>query len=282
MPNPTSPFAALSFGAEAGPWRVAAARVPGPSHARAGIECQDAFAVVASPRGVAAVVSDGAGSAMRAGPGARLLSFATAERLARLLDGAGPVDAAAVRAAVTEAGEAWRRALARAGASLADHHATLVAAVLTDRGSAFAHVGDGLAGLAAAEDWPGAVLSRPENGEFSNETWFVSAPHWQDHLRVTALPDAAPGDVAVLVTDGAMPFTVGPGGAGLEPGLLAPLSRHAAAEAPGQVALDIAGTLDGTAARRISGDDKTLVWIGRSHHECGHHERSRHECSRHE
>ena len=78
-----------------------------------------------------------------------------------------------------------------------------------------AHLGDGLAGIVHAADWPAALLSQPQNGEFANETFFVTEDDWRAHLRFMEAPGLRVGGVVALLTDGAMPFVIGQDQVGL-------------------------------------------------------------------
>src|SRR5208282_5579565 len=87
-----------------------------------------------------------------------------------------------------------------------DFSCTLVGCVASPGGGCFFHIGDGFAiHQGAAGD---SVLSRPENGEYADETYFVADENWQDHLRLTRLPALRAGCVIGLMSDGTAPFAV--------------------------------------------------------------------------
>ena len=79
---------------------------------------------------------------------------------------------------------------------LRDYHCTLVAGLVFEKTAIVVHVGDGfiLAGKneeIANENILNKSLyfSKPENGEYKNETYFVTQSIWLKHLRIQVLPD---------------------------------------------------------------------------------------------
>ena len=94
----------------------------------------------------------------------------------------------------------------RASSRCDDFSCTLVGCVASADGGCFFHIGDGFAIYqGAAGD---SVLSRPENGEYADETFFVTDEDWQDHLRFTPVPRPERGSVIGLMSDGTAPFAV--------------------------------------------------------------------------
>jgi hypothetical protein len=245
-------------------WRVIGASLRGRDHVSRGIERQDAFAAAVVSSMAFAVVCDGAGSARCAAAGAARFSQAVLEALKHeAADGGIRFSVARFRDVVIEAVEACRAAIKAEGLPLHEHHTTLLVLAARTDATFIAHVGDGLAGVALSADWTEAKLSLPENGEYANETVFVTEDDWTERLRCCRLPALQPGRVAVILTDGTMPFVIGPDQKGLEPGFMAPVSRHLFATGGVPAAEALAATLGSPDACRISGDDKTLVWIGR-------------------
>lgn len=258
------------------PWKVVAASVRGPDHEVDGTPCQDAFAHRTDGRRLIAAVADGAGSAARSHEGAQRLCDVVVEELGRcslaLPNGAGEADPVMedwrTRAcsAVRMVRDELRYRISQTPESeeavrLRDYAATLVAVVAEPEGGFFLHIGDGVAAaLADTAAWSDGVLSKPENGEFANETYFFTGDDWRERLRLTCF---GPSELIVLLSDGAMPFTLADKLAGLEPRFMAPVTKFLDGvdeQAGGQA---LAHTLDREDARRISGDDKTLVWIRR-------------------
>ncbi|MBB3265534.1 hypothetical protein FHW79_003163 [Azospirillum sp. OGB3] len=243
-------------------WRLIGACVRGPAHEAKNQEGQDALAFGVENGCAVAVVCDGAGSARHARAGSTRVSSMVASAFL-----AAPTTsfegAEAFRALVVQAVDFARGSLLADGLDLEDCHATLVALVATPERTLLAHVGDGLAAVAPTAAWGDVVLSEPRNGEYANQTWFVTMEDWPDQLRVSEAPPLAQGGVAVAMTDGAMPFVISADGAALEPDFMGPVSRFLYSSDPEAAARALHGTLGSKDARRISGDDKTLIWIGR-------------------
>lgn len=253
-------------------WKVVGASVRGPDHEADGSPCQDAFCHRTESGRLVAAVADGAGSAARSDEGARRLCEVLVEELSRC-NAALPADADeavieawtdCARAAITMVRDEFRYRIAQTpedgdDARLRDYAATLVATVAEPGGGLFFHIGDGAAAaLPTPEAWDDGVLSAPENGEFANETYFFTGEDWRERLRLT--PFGA-SELIVLLSDGAMPFTLAKRYAGLEPRFMAPVTRFLDGVDTADGAEALAHTLDREEARRISGDDKTLVWI---------------------
>lgn len=82
---------------------------------------------------------------------------------------------------------------------LRDLASTFLAAVVTKEKYLVAHVGDGVVG---AEDGGRlVVLSGPDNGEFANETVFVTSPRAADSMRVVRGDMSSVGGF-ILMSDG--------------------------------------------------------------------------------
>ena len=130
----------------------------------------------------------------------------------------------------------------------------MVGVVAWPDGGWFFHLGDG-AGVARHAD--GRTLSSPENGEYANETFFLTGTAWREHLRIT--PIATPMRSVLLMTDGAMPFALAKGGQDVFIPFADPVERFLASaeENAGNAALH--ATLDDPRTCQITGDDKTLL-----------------------
>ena len=219
------------------PWKVVAAAVRGPDHEEDGSPCQDAFAHRLDGKRLIAAVADGAGSAAHSHEGARRLCDVVVGELAKcglgLPNGAGEADPVVedwsdrACTAVQMVRDELRYRIAQTpeteeAASLRDYAATLVAVVAEPEGGFFLHIGDGAAAaLADLDAWSESILSKPENGEFANETYFFTGDDWRERLRFTCF---GPSELIVLLSDGAMPFTLADKMAGLEPRFMAPVT----------------------------------------------------------
>ncbi|WP_296341050.1 PP2C family serine/threonine-protein phosphatase [Reyranella sp.] len=254
-------------------WKSCAVSVPGFDHVEAGIPCQDANRVrhVDADRFVA-VGADGAGSAKYSDLGSTLLceelSWWLADRLSSEGDLAiADMDEALLRHWVEEGIDLVRAKVideaCENGGDLSDYHATVVGVLVDKTGGAFFHIGDG-AGLAAqAADLASFVLSPPENGEYANETYFFTQDDWRSRLRFLRFGPEC--DLIALMSDGVTPFALAKGGQAPFAPFLEPVSKfldqneHSVAEA------GLLELLQRDGLRKISGDDKTLVWVKRTY-----------------
>lgn len=245
-------------------WQVFAAAAIGKSHIDSGIPCQDAFAHALVGDTLLAVVCDGAGSQHLSHIGAELLSRQVVDGLAEREmrgDNLGSASPEELRAVVSEAVGAARAELsklaAETGTELANYSATLVGVVANAQGGFFFHIGDGLAAAEPQSAEHACIISLPENGEYANETYFVSGEAWQEHLRVTAIAQAS--RAIALMSDGAAPFVMAKGNADLYRPFMDPVERYLATASASEGSKALAGTLADPRTYRITGDDKTLL-----------------------
>ena len=247
-------------------WRVFSASVTGTRNLEQGAHGQDASHSVMTEHLLVAVVCDGAGSVQEGRAGAEFF----ARRLAELLPGSVPASnelpealppGERLEAIVRSAIETVRMSLAAVAASrdllLTDYSCTLVGCVATPLGGCLFHIGDGFAiqQIGSGE----CILSQPENGEFADETYFVTDHNWSDHLRFTVLPAPGTGCVIGLMSDGTAPFAVNRARSGFYPAFIDPIITFLrASTAPiGNSALK--NLLESPRACEISADDKTLL-----------------------
>ena len=252
-------------------WLITAAAVPGKSHLDAGIPCQDAWqvATTADGRWLAGAVSDGAGSAARAAEGA---AFVTAEVVAALIAETARIDTRGPGVWLKDRVHAIlidvRERLRDMGSDIADFHCTLVGVLIGPTGGFFFHVGDGAAlASGALLDGPGAgdrklqlwdkvILSEPENGEYINETFFVTEDNWDKHLRSTVLSEDL--DIIALMSDGAMPLVL-QRGRPYVPFINPIISRLLTTPELAQRERLVQGYLAAPETYPLTGDDKTLL-----------------------
>lgn len=255
-------------------WKVAGASVAGFSHQADGIVCQDAHAVATTPAGwLVGVVSDGAGTARFSDAASQLLAKEVVGHIVARLDGldAGgteKVGEEVIRIWVEEAVEAVRKqlqSLSMAGVApntLDDFHATLLGVVAGPEAGVFFHVGDGAACATSMNDVAQGIISGPENGQYANETYFITQDDWREHLRLTSF--GSQFDLVTLMSDGVTPFALAKGQLALFPPFIDPLSKFLADHSREDGEQAIATILARDAIRPITGDDKTLVWALRT------------------
>jgi hypothetical protein len=251
-------------------WKTIGVSVPGFAHQAEGAPCEDFHAIASFANGrLVAVVSDGAGSAPRAVEGAKMICEGLVGHLAphatKLGQGSDiQSEENSVRSWVAEGIESVRTKIAEisAGDPLSAFHATLVGAIAGPDGGFFFHLGDGAAFAACAEDFSQNILSHPENGEYANETYFFTQADWQEHLRLKRFDRQF--DLLILMSDGVTPFALAPGAVAPHEPFFGPLSRYLASHTSEEGQRALAATLEQDAIRRITGDDKTLVWALRN------------------
>jgi len=243
-------------------WRIFAAASIGSSHIEAGTPCQDAFAHALVGDTLLGVVCDGAGSQPLSHVGAQAVSSGVVARLQQLEQGQAPLSALpdvefarVVGDALGEVREALRKEASDNGVEISAYSCTLVGAVANGQGGRFFHVGDGLA-VAEHADAP-SVVSLPENGEYANETYFVSGEQWREHLRFTCFAETATR--VALMSDGAMPFAMAKGNGGLFKPFMDPVEAYLAGVTEDEGSAALAGTLGDPRTYGITSDDKTLL-----------------------
>jgi hypothetical protein len=243
-------------------WRVFLAAATGERNLLQGVAGQDAGHWRVADQLLVAVVCDGAGSVREGQVGADHIARALTLRLASTLAAPGHALACGeLETTIPAAIEAVRAELAEHAVardlSLNDFSCTLVGCVCSAGGGFFFHIGDGFAIHQSAEGV--SAVSRPENGEFADETYFVTDENWQEHLRFTPLPAMQRGSVIGLLSDGTAPFAVNRTRDAFSRPFIDPIMTflNAATETNGNVALR--NLLESRRASEISSDDKTLL-----------------------
>ena len=174
--------------------RVVASSVRGPSHARDGLPCQDAWLAVADARASLAVVCDGMGSRPRSREGSRAATLAA--RDAWRLWQRSPVGTVEDLIRLVEA--AWRLRLGRVPAEEAATTCLLYAEDGHGR-AAQAQLGDG---LIARRSHVGAVSVHPSRSEGFGLTLALGTPHSLSDWSFAIVQPVDPGDMLLLATDG--------------------------------------------------------------------------------
>jgi hypothetical protein len=244
-------------------WQVFCAAATGKHHLDSGVPCQDAVHQRTFAGGFAGVVCDGAGSASHAHEGAATVAALVADLLAEAaIRGqlAQPGDAAA-RGAIVDIIERVRGRLGDMALAnertLRDYACTLVACVSWEDGGCFVHIGDGYAIRMAASGL--SVVSPPENGEYADETYFLTDERWAEHLRITALPAPSPGCLLGLMSDGTATFAVNRARSGFYAPFLDPILAFLRTAPPADANTALRNLLASEKTFAITGDDKTLL-----------------------
>lgn len=244
-------------------WKVFLASATGAYHLTNDQPCQDAGHFAVNGNVLVGVVCDGAGSAAEGHAGSRFF----ADRITQLAFAAFGTEELTARSdaewheAIAGIVEQARSELAETAAaqerSLRDFASTLVGCVTSRDGGCFFHIGDG---FAIHQRHTGeSVLSRPENGEYADETYFVTDESWKEHLRVTPLTGIERGCLIGLMSDGTSPFAVDGPKTGFFRPFIDPVVKflREATEQNGTQALQ--NVLADEKTHRITADDKTLL-----------------------
>jgi hypothetical protein len=248
-------------------FEVIAESVVGPSHAGVGGVCEDSWRNGSSPDGKWScfVVTDGCGSEEGAHVGAEFLAK---EVLSGLLGLAPKLESATIGDWIIDEVvmvlATIRLKMAPAlGEPIQKFSATLVAAMLSESGGFLVHIGDGIAtALSRRGSEGGSSLSvvgesRPENGEYANQTFYLTGSNWIHHVRLTPIPNP---DLLLLATDGAQTLLY------QGDNLFAPafdrLLKDVLKKGKNPTAT-ISKFLGSKEAAALSGDDKTLAMVFR-------------------
>lgn len=246
-------------------WKVVAASATGSGHQQNGEKCQDAYAWWSQDDWLIAVVSDGAGSARFGEIGARFAADTICRELAAELvvnRKSGLYSQSTLESIILNIIELTRICLAReyvdCDNSIEDFHATIVGIVVNSQSGTFFQIGDG-AGIASMKNIAvDPVMSLPENGEYSDQTYFYTEEGWIKHTRFTPINQLL--SQITLMTDGAMSFAMAKGKDGLEEKFMGPVSRYLRNVDTTTGSKALAATLDDEQTHTITSDDKTLLW----------------------
>lgn len=245
-------------------WDIVAGSATGAAHEKEGLPCQDAFDHSRAGQWVVATVCDGAGSARHSHIGASLAAETIVQELTLILDMAPQMRERsenfwrkAVIASIGSTRSLLKRKVRGYAEGLNDYHATLVGTVAGPDYGFFFHIGDGAGFALERGSWESGVISKPENGEYADQTFFYTMDSWRDHLRLTFF-EGVP-DVIALMSDGAMAFAANKAQQGLDPDFITPVMRYldTVDEKTGSTALS--NTLASPQTHIITGDDKTLL-----------------------
>ena len=246
-------------------WQMIAASVPGSGHLRRGMPCQDAHRVEELAKGgMVAAVADGLGSAPLAERGAQVAVDEVVTTLCAALKRRLPKQERAWFTLLQQAFAAARAALVAVAAAeqrpLADYATTLIVTVVTKQWLAIGQVGDG-AVVGQLVDGTMVTLSKPQRGEFANETQPLTSPTALANVSYLCRPGPVQG--LALFTDGIQPLCLDaadyapyqPFFAGLFAQICQPINRWAAEAA-------LITFLQSDRLGRRSDDDKTLALLG--------------------
>ena len=166
-------------------WKAVQAAVRGRGHALADIPCQDKTHVLEMSDALTAALADGAGSAEHSELGAECVTRTICQLLTNNFDRYFETDDASFVA--VEMLDVLKQDLSNVASEvnceIRDLASTLLAVAVKDRHFIAMHLGDGVIGCLDGEELK--VLSPPDNGEFINETTFVTSIDAIVHLRLS-------------------------------------------------------------------------------------------------
>jgi hypothetical protein len=244
-------------------WKVFFASATGKYHLDGNSPCQDFGHYVVADDVLIGVVCDGAGSASEGQAGAEFFArqvtgLLTESAKAGKFAGGGEADYREQLGEIVGKARSELEQTAQArDLTLRDFACTLVGCIASRDGGCFFHIGDGFA-IYMREDGE-SVLSRPENGEHSDETYFVTDAAWSEHLRVTCITEVSQGGLIGLMSDGTAPFAVNRPKTGFYRPFIDPVVNFLrnATEEHGSEALK--NVLADEKTYAITPDDKTLL-----------------------
>jgi len=237
--------------------KIVAASVAGKLHFNNKMSCQDCYKHTFG-KNLVAIVSDGAGSAKYGKIGAK----AVCETLCDLLKNSNLRN---IESDIVNAIQVVRQKLlihrfnkTKNEDGLACFAATIVGVVYYKNKGVFFHIGDGAA-LALGENID-FIASRPENGNFSCETFFFTQDTWRENLRFTKIDKVKS---ILLMSDGFTSFAFSRDFKDIEQKFVYPINDYLFNEKSCVKAKKaLINTLKTPKAQQLNNDDKTLVWIG--------------------
>jgi len=237
---------------------VLATSIRGALHKARDLPCQDYSCSRAYKNKFIAVVSDGAGSAPHSRTGAKIIC----DTLCSLLINS---DIENIKVDVKKAILTARQKLlfhrynhSKTDKDFINFSATLVGAFCQNNRGVFFHIGDG-AGIAFKNgQYDNFVISEPENGAFSCETYFYTMDDWQDCLRFTNFENA---NRILLMTDGVTGFAFSDDFYKIRQNFLIPIIEYLEREKRKTYAITaLRNTLNNKKAQHLNADDKTILW----------------------
>lgn len=165
-------------------WKSVCCAVQGRGHAKNNIPCQDKVAKLESNGVSVIVLADGAGSAKFSHFGAECVVNGVAEFIAeKFFDIIAQEDGRKVtQELLTFTLNLLENEANLRGCTIKDLASTLLVAAVSDENFFLAHLGDGVIGY--LNDTGLKTVSVPDNGEFANETFFVTSTNAAAHLKI--------------------------------------------------------------------------------------------------
>ena len=256
------------------PWRVVGASITGSSHQRFGEPCQDAAGWALGPeRSLIVAVADGAGSAKLGGEGARLaISTAIDHLTGRRSLGSGESHEKDLIAALERARSALASEAEDRGVDIRELATTLILLQATHDSVTALQVGDG---SAVIEDNQNGItgLTKPQVGEYVNETIFITAEDAMDRVETTTHLGAPSG--GAVFSDGLQLLALKMPEATPHPPFFEPLLRFVSTATDAQTTgEELRSFLASPRVTSQTADDLTLVLFSRDDNLAANQDRS--------
>ena len=238
---------------------IIATSVCGALHKAKGLPCQDYFKTISHGHKTIAVVSDGAGSAKYGKIGAKTICETLCDILVKSTLKSIKAD---IKKAIKIAREKLllhRYNTSKSEDELVNFSATVVGAFYHNGKGMFFHIGDG-AGIAFQKNMhDNLIISEPEKGAYSCETYFYTMSDWEDFLRLKPFENV---NRLMLMTDGVTGFVFSDDFFKVRQNFLIPIIEYLENESNKKRALTaLRNTLNDRKAQRINPDDKTMLWV---------------------
>lgn len=164
-------------------WKISYAAIQGKSHIAHNVTCQDKVWIECDNGVNVVALSDGAGTAKLSHYGADMVNKSVSALILSSFNEMYSMDdielkhflAKTIRKTLNEASVKYE-------CNIDDLSSTLLVVALYKRKYIAIHIGDGVIGCADSADIN--VLSKPENGELANETWFTTSSNLEEVIRI--------------------------------------------------------------------------------------------------
>lgn len=161
----------------------------GTSHQGNNTVCQDCcwadvVEAKSNKKHLVAIVSDGAGSALKGAEGSELSCETLLQAITKTIEQHGKIgDEADVIGWINNVRQALFSQAERNQLTARDYACTLLCAVVTDDTALFFQIGDGA--MVVAKDNIFGVVFWPDSGEYANSTYFITDDAAMNHLRIS-------------------------------------------------------------------------------------------------
>jgi len=172
-----------SFNLKTTDYRVAGSYVTGKSHLKRNIPCQDRTFSNSLNGTTVITLADGAGSCSKSEIGAEIVTQYVADFLCTNFDNIFQKEETIISKTILEGiSKSLSQKAKTLNLTVLDLSSTLLFVGVKDNRYLAGHIGDGLIGCFDGKDIK--TLSYPENGEFSNQTYFATKDNAINHFRI--------------------------------------------------------------------------------------------------